>query len=166
MLGNFLLSKNSADPRPLLPGSMAFLRLFFVLGVVGALQLPHDNVPRASQHGSCVTRRGLATLGFALAAQLVPSPAHAQKSKLIARPTAESAAAAKAFRVQKPGEETEAFKAAERRRSDVEAGLTPRDADRTPIRDPVTGKEISKRTYAEALNEGVDTCANRRCEKR
>merc|ERR1712087_91960 len=110
-----------------------------------------------------IARRDFAGLGFAAAAScnfnIKPEPVHAQKSKMVARASKEATAAAKAFKFSQPGEETEAFKAAERRRADVLAGVVPRDADRTPIRDPVTGKDLTGRTYQDALATGDDSCA-------
>ena len=113
------------------------------------------------------TFSGRRSLIAAAALGLVPAPAFAQRSKMIARSSKEATAAAKAFKLSRPGEETEAFKAAERRRADVAAGRAPRDADRTPIRDPVSGKEVkSSRTYAEAIAAGDDYCksARARCQ--
>eukprot|EP00308_Calcidiscus_leptoporus_P025842 CAMPEP_0119380570 /NCGR_PEP_ID=MMETSP1334-20130426/57580_1 /TAXON_ID=127549 /ORGANISM="Calcidiscus leptoporus, Strain RCC1130" /LENGTH=136 /DNA_ID=CAMNT_0007400457 /DNA_START=53 /DNA_END=463 /DNA_ORIENTATION=+ len=104
-------------------------------------------------------RRSVVGLGLAAALHFHVAPACAQRSKMVQRSSKEAAAAARAFKFSEPGVETEAFKAAERRRADVLAGVTPRDADRTPIRDPVTGKEIGGRTYQEALAAGDDSCA-------
>ena len=54
-----------------------------------------------------------------------PPAAHAQRSKLIPKSSAESTAAAKAYKLSKPGEESAEFKALEKRRADAAAGIKP-----------------------------------------
>ena len=92
---------------------------------------------------------------------LAPLPASA---KMLKKPPPDSAANAKAYRLSKPkygvDEGSADFLANARRREDFEAGVKPRDANITPIRDPVTGEDLSKRrTYAAAVAAGDDLCA-------
>merc|ERR1712087_49064 len=71
-------------------------------------------------------RDAIASVSAALALTLLPvSPAQAQRSKLIPKSSAESTAAAKAYQLSKPGEESEEFKALEKRRADAAAGIAP-----------------------------------------
>ena len=85
-------------------------------------------------------RREVLTAACVACAQ--PAPAHAQRSSLRGKASKEAEAEARAFKLSPIPQETEAFKAAERRRADFDAGVAPRDANRTPVRDAVTGKSI------------------------
>jgi cytochrome c1 len=116
------------------------------------VELAENGVADASR------RAVMAGLGGAL---LAPAPAFAQKSKMIPKATKEAREKALAYKFSKPSEESDAFKANERRRTDIAAGLTPRDANTTPIRDPVSGDIIAnRRTYSEAVGAGADICKN------
>lgn len=68
---------------------------------------------------------------------------------MIERSSKEKTAEAKAFKLSKPGEETEAFKAAEKRRASESGGFASSSA---------VGPKI--RTYAEAVEAGDDICKN------
>lgn len=138
---------------------MSFLHAVLLLGSSSALQLDadwsvtklvkHRVSPSVAQQPRPVSRRD-AALGLAasLAMSLAPAPALAQRSSLVSRKgnclqdfgcTPE---AVRAYKFSAMPEQTEASKAAERRRADFEAGVKPRDPNMTPIRDPVYGKNI------------------------
>lgn len=108
-----------------------------LVGSAGALQLP--------------LRRDVLIGGAALAALATPEAALASKSKYIETKNSPQGAKARAKKFAKPTEESDSFRAAERRRADVEAGITPRDPDQRP-------KPKPPRTYAEALAAGEDAC--------
>ena len=106
--------------------------LLLVVGCASALQLP----------SAPLTRRD-AALGLGLALTLAPpSAAHASRSKMIERRSEEASEKAKAFKFSKPSEPSEDWLANERRRTDFAAGITPRDANRVPVRDSITGKNV------------------------
>jgi hypothetical protein len=98
---------------------------------------------------------GSATLGRreAVAAGLgalaaAPFPAYAQRSKLVPKSSPEATAAAKAFKLSKPGEESAEFKAMEAKRL---GGVKP-----TTLEEDL--KREGLRSYSDALNSGVDVC--------
>ena len=133
-----------------------------LLSLLGAAEALKPSASSLQSGRAAVTRRAaVGSLGLALAT-LRPQSAHAQRSKMIERSSKEKTEAAKAYKLSAPefapGEGSDAFQAAERRRADVLAGRAPKDADRTPIRDPVSGKVVSARTYAEAIAAGDDIC--------
>ena len=61
---------------------------------------------------------------------------------MIERRSEEASEKAKAFKFSKPSEPSEDWLANERRRTDFAAGITPRDANRVPVRDSITGKNV------------------------
>merc|ERR1719486_135562 len=61
---------------------------------------------------------------------------------MIERRSKEASEKAKAFKFSKPSEPSEDWLANERRRNDFAAGITPRDANRVPVRDSITGKNV------------------------
>jgi hypothetical protein len=105
------------------------------------------------------TRRGVLLAGFGAGAATLalPTPALAQRSKMIPRQSAEATANIKEFQLSKPGEETEAFKEAEKRRiagNNGAVGPTPKEetAEQTMAR-------LGIQTYGEALASGKpDPC--------
>ena len=107
--------------------------LLLLVGCASALHLP----------SAPLTRRNAAlSLGLALALA-PPSAAHASRSKMIERRRSKEASEkAKAFKFSKPSEPSEDWLANERRRNDFAAGITPRDANRVPVRDSITGKNV------------------------
>ena len=106
--------------------------LLLLVGCASALHLP----------SAPLTRRNAAlSLGLALALA-PPSAAHASRSKMIERRSKEASEKAKAFKFSKPSEPSEDWLANERRRNDFAAGITPRDANRVPVRDSITGKNV------------------------
>ena len=131
--------------------------VLLLLGSVSSIQLDADwsvtkhITPRASpsMQQRRVSRRD-AALGLAagLAVSLAPTPALAQRSSLVSRKGnclqdfGCSPDAVRSYKFSAMPEQTEASKAAERRRADFEAGVKPRDPNMTPIRDPVYGKSI------------------------
>lgn len=130
---------------------MAFLSvalLLLGLGQGAGFRLPAQ-VPSDAQQQLRVSRRN-AALGLAagLTLSLAPAPALASRAKLKSRKgnclqeMGCSPEEIKAYKFSAVPEQTEASKAAERRRADFEAGLKPRDPNMTPIRDPVYGKNI------------------------
>ena len=106
------------------------------------------------------TRRDVLLAGFGAgaAALALPAPALAQRSGLIPRQSAESTASFKEFQLSKPGEETDAFKAAEKRRvagNNGAVGSTPKEetAEQTMAR-------LGIKTYGDSLASGkADPCA-------
>lgn len=104
------------------------------------------------------TRRDVILAGFGAGAALaLPAPALAQRSALIPRSSAESTASFKAYQVSKPGEETEAFKAAEKRRlagANGGYGTTPKEETAEE-----TMRRLGMKTYSDALASGKpDPC--------
>lgn len=81
---------------------------------------------------------------------LAPGAASAQRSKLIPRSSAESTASFKAYQLSapksQPGEESEAFKAAERKRAAAQAAGT---ATKDTVADDM--KRLGIKTYTEAV---------------
>lgn len=92
-------------------------------------------------------RREAVAAGLAVLAA-APFPAHAQRSKLVPKSSAEATAAAKAFKLSKPGEESAEFKAMEAKRL---GGVTT-----TTLEEDL--KRSGLRSYSEALELGVDVC--------
>lgn len=100
----------------------------------------------------------LAGFGAGAAALSLPAPALAQRSGLIPRQSKESTESFREFQLSKPGEETEAFKLAEKRRRDGAQGAigsTPKEetAEQTMAR-------LGIKTYGDSLAAGnADPCA-------
>ena len=101
------------------------------------------------------TRRDVLLAGFGAAGAAVlalPAPALAQRSNLIPRQSAEATANFQAFKISAPGEETEAFKAAEKKRvagNNGAVGSTPKEetAEQTMAR-------LGIKTYGDSLASG------------
>ena len=101
------------------------------------------------------TRRDVLLAGFGAAgaaALALPAPALAQRSNLIPRQSAEATANFQAFKISAPGEETEAFKAAEKKRvagNNGAVGSTPKEetAEQTMAR-------LGIKTYGDSLASG------------
>mmetsp|Transcript_14112 Transcript_14112/g.23454 ORF Transcript_14112/g.23454 Transcript_14112/m.23454 type:complete len:132 (-) Transcript_14112:201-596(-) len=121
-----------------------------VLAVISAVAWSASNLP-------VVARRELIIAGLSSIAPLIPAPAIAQKSKLTPRNSKDATAAAKAYQLSKPSEESEAFQAAERMRQEKLAGTFKGESDLDLKNRLLSGPGV--RTYADALAKGEDTCA-------
>ena len=102
------------------------------------------------------TRRDVILAGFGAgaAALALPTPALAQRSALIPRSSKESTESFKAYKLSKPSEETEAFKAAEKRRIAGGYGTTPKEETAEE-----TMRRLGMKTYGESLASGnPDPC--------
>ena len=102
------------------------------------------------------TRRDVILAGFGAgaAALALPTPALAQRSALIPRSSKESTESFKAYQLSKPSEETEAFKAAEKRRLAGGYGTTPKEETAEE-----TMRRLGMKTYGESLASGKpDPC--------
>ena len=102
------------------------------------------------------TRRDVILAGFGAgaAALALPAPALAQRSSLIPRSSSESTASFKSYQLSKPSEETEAFKAAEKRRLAGGYGTTPKEETAEE-----TMRRLGMKTYGDALASGKpDPC--------
>ena len=98
------------------------------------------------------TRRDVILAGAAALA--LPAPALAQRSALIPRSSKESTESFKAYQLSKPSEETEAFKAAEKRRLAGGYGTTPKEETAEE-----TMRRLGMKTYGESLASGKpDPC--------
>ena len=110
--------------------------------------------------GPAPTRRDVLIAGFGAgaAALALPAPVLAQRSALIPKQSAEATANFKAFQLSNPGEETEAFKAAEKRRiagANGAIGTMPKEetAEQTMAR-------LGMKSYSDSLASGKpDPCA-------
>ena len=92
--------------------------------------------------------------GAGAAALALPTPALAQRSALIPRSSKESTESFKAYKLSKPSEETEAFKAAEKRRITGGYGTTPKEETAEE-----TMRRLGMKTYGESLASGnPDPC--------
>jgi hypothetical protein len=112
--------------------------------LVAAVSLLLPCIPGSAR----LSRREAVTTGLAVLAAAAPVPAYAQRSKLVPKSSAEATAAAKAFKLSKPGEESEEFKAMEARRlGGIKATSLEEDLKRSGLR-----------SYSEALDLGVDIC--------
>ena len=100
------------------------------------------------------TRRDVILAGAGAAALALPTPALAQRSALIPRSSKESTESFKAYKLSKPSEETEAFKAAEKRRIAGGYGTTPKEETAEE-----TMRRLGMKTYGESLASGnPDPC--------
>ena len=100
------------------------------------------------------TRRDVILAGAGAAALALPTPALAQRSALIPRSSKESTESFKAYKLSKPSEETEAFKAAEKRRIAGGYGTTPKEETAEE-----TMRRLGMKTYGESLASGKpDPC--------
>ena len=100
------------------------------------------------------TRRDVILAGAGAAALALPTPALAQRSALIPRSSKESTESFKAYQLSKPSEETEAFKAAEKRRLAGGYGTTPKEETAEE-----TMRRLGMKTYGESLASGKpDPC--------
>jgi len=96
--------------------------------VVAALSFNLPPMPETGATPSSLRRRDALAVGLGALSAVVaaPLPAHAQRSKLIPKSSAESTASFKAYQLSdpkyKPGEESEAFKAAEAKRKALNSG--------------------------------------------
>ena len=100
------------------------------------------------------TRRDVILAGAGAAALALPTPALAQRSALIPRSSKESTESFKAYKLSKPSEETEAFKAAEKRRIAGGYGTTPKE-----VTAEETMRRLGMKTYGESLASGnPDPC--------
>ena len=100
------------------------------------------------------TRRDVILASAGAAALALPTPALAQRSALIPRSSKESTESFKAYKLSKPSEETEAFKAAEKRRLAGGYGTTPKDETAEE-----TMRRLGMKTYGESLASGnPDPC--------
>ncbi len=106
-----------------------------------------------------LSRREVMAIGLAGSATLAPSVAHAQRSALIPKSNAESTASFKAYQLSeqksRPGEESEAFKNAEKLRAARAAG--PGTAKAASTQDDLS--RLGLKTYGEAVAGGFDECA-------
>ena len=102
------------------------------------------------------TRRDVILAGFGAgaAALALPAPALAQRSSLIPRSSKESTESFKAYQLSKPSEETEAFKAAEKRRLAGGYGTVPKEETAEE-----TMRRLGMKTYGDSLAAGnPDPC--------
>ena len=130
--------------------------LTLVTAVMLAFTPPATNIGR---------REAVLSLGLgALTAS--PLPAFAQRSSLVPKSSPESTASFKAFQLSKPGEETEAFKEAERKRLAAQAA----QAAGKPRKVETAEEEMVRlglRTMVQAQDAGFDECATwRGCNRK
>ena len=98
------------------------------------------------------TRRDVILAGAAALA--LPAPALAQRSALIPRSSKESTESFKTYQLSKPSEETEAFKAAEKRRLAGGYGTVPKEETAEE-----TMRRLGMKTYGDSLASGKpDPC--------
>ena len=111
-----------------------------------------------SLSGSLGRREALAAVALSSVAAL-PEPALAQRSSLIPRSSKESTASFKAYQLSAPGEETEAFKAAEAKRRAAAAQLPAGASSRKEETAEDQMKRLGMTTYADGLKAGrPDPC--------
>ena len=100
----------------------------------------------------------IAGLGASAVFAVSPAPAFAQRSSLIPRSSKESTENFKAYQLSKPSDETDAFKAAEAKRKQLQnGGVGVAAKEETPEE---TMRRLGITTYSDAIASGKpDACA-------